>query len=514
MTGFAIVLLVPTASARAQAPGFVEPTARVDTIAGGGTRPPRDGRPATEARLRIARVATAPDGSIVFTEESGTRAGWRIDLDGRLRSLPPILVGGERVRARDIDVAPDGTLLAVVGTNGSIHRLSSGATVWVASPPLHGFGFDEIAALPDGGALVGASDHIWRLGPSGDTIWRRRGPPDEDGQPSIEHLVGLPGDGVAAIGANGVGVSVLEGDGRRRRLRSGFVTGLTALADGTLVEQIATGAMRLRPPGGRPRTLFGLTPRLGRGDGGPARGALFEPGVMGTDALAVGRSGELIVADDVTLDARGDVDMEAFRFGRALVTHFDVPQRRGELLRVVGSGSQPTVAIRPTTYRTIARRRIAVSSSFAGLATLRAFDGGRLVAALRARVPAGDSSLTLRRRLAPADYRLELTVADASRHVTHRVGLSTRRRLNLARARRTIRRVLVHYQNGGDGSYYELQARGCRTTALQLRCALWSYYEDVGDDPEERCAGRVTARQRPDGLRVLVRQRRSLCGRS
>jgi hypothetical protein len=98
------------------------------------------------------------------------------------------------------------------------------------------------------------------------------------------------------------------------------------------------------------------------------------PSLAESDALSIGRSGELLVADNVTLDARGDFDMEAFRFGRALVTDFDVSQRRGELLRIVGGGAEPTVAIRPATYRTIARRSVAVSSSFAGLATLRAFD--------------------------------------------------------------------------------------------------------------------------------------------
>ena len=486
----------------------MEPEARVYTIAGGGTTPPRDGLAATEARLRIARVATAPDGTIVFTEETGRRAGWRIDADGRLRALPPIHVDGERVGARDIDVAPDGALLAVVGVDGSLHRLSAGAATWVASPPLHDFGFDEVAALEDGGALVAVNDAIWRLGPPGDIVWRRRGPPDELGQPSTENLVGLPGDGLAAIGASGVGLAVAGGDGRRQRLGSSTTNGLATLADGTLIEQLGIGAIRLRRSEEPPRTLFGLTPRLGRGDGGPASGALFQTSLIRSDAVAVGASGELLVADDVTLDVSGELDMQVFRFGSGLVTDFDVPQRHGELLRVVGAGPHPVVAIRPQTYRTITHRAVSVTSSFGGTATLRILNGRRTVAKITAVLPPGDGSLMLPRRLAPADYRLELTVADAVRRVTHRIGLSTRRRVELARARRTIHRALDDYAYGDGGSYDELLARSCRRAAARLiRCALWSRYTNF-NDVEERCRGRIVARQRPDGLRVEVRQRR------
>jgi hypothetical protein len=420
-------------------------------------------------------------------------------------------VDGERVGARDIDIAPDGTLLAVVSIDGGVHRLSPDAAAWVASPPLHDVGFDEVAALSDGGALVGVHDAIWRLGPSGEPVWRRRAPPDELGQPSTGHLVALPGGGVAAIGAGGSGLAAFDGQGRRQRLGSASITGLTALADGTLIEQLGIGAIRMRGSGETPQTLFGLTPRLGRGDGGPATGALFEMSLAESDALAVNPAGELLVADDVTLDASGQLDMQAFRFGRRLVTDFDVPQRHGELLRIVGPGPRPVAAIRQETYRTITRRTVSVTSSFAGTATLRVRNRRRTMAEVTAALPAGDSTLVLPRRLAPGDYRLEFTVADGVRRVTHRIGLSTRRKVELARARRAVRRALRDYAYGGGGAYYELLARGCgRTTAGLIRCALWSRHTNF-NDVEERCRGRVVARQRPDGLRVELRQGRSLC---
>ena len=106
-------------------------------------------------------------------------------------------------------------------------------------------------------------------------MWRRRGPPDELGQPSTENLVGLPGDGLAAIGASGVGLAVAGGDGRRQRLGSSTMNGLATLADGTLIEQLGIGAIRLRRSEEPPRTLFGLTRRLGRGDGGQPAARCF-----------------------------------------------------------------------------------------------------------------------------------------------------------------------------------------------------------------------------------------------
>ena len=372
----------------------------------------------------------------------------------------------------------------------------------------------RLFALPDGGALVAVFDDIWRLGPSGETLWRHRGPSDEYGQPSVAQLVGLPDGGVAAIGAGDFGLSGLDGTGREWRLPAN-ADALTALRDGTVVELSGPGAIRIHPRGAAARTLFGLDPRLGRGDGGPSRHALFQTSLGGDDAVAAGHDGELFVADDVTHDASGDLDMEAFRFGSALVTDFDVPQRRGELLRIVAPSSRPTVAIRPQTYRTIRERSVAITSSFAGTATLRVSRASRSVAAVTVDVPAGDSTLLLPRRLAPADYRFELSVADATRRVSHRIGLSTRRRADMARSKRTMRRVLRDYRQGGDGTYYELQTRNCRRTArLRIRCTLWSHYENF-NDVTERCRGRISARQRPDGLRVLVREQPSLCpGRS
>ena len=141
--GVGLARVLPGGSTRGTQ-GFLDPAARVYTIAGGGTSAPRDGIPATDALLRIARVAAAPDGTIVFTEETGARAGWRIDLAGRLRALPAIVVDGRRTRARDIDVSPDGTLLAVGGDDGRVYRLAPRALGWQPSPRLVDFGLDEV----------------------------------------------------------------------------------------------------------------------------------------------------------------------------------------------------------------------------------------------------------------------------------------------------------------------------------------------------------------------------------
>ena len=508
-----VVLSPSPVAAQEATPGFLDPAARVYTVAGGGAVLPRDGMPATEARLRIARVAAGPDGSIVFTEEAGTRAGWRIDMNGRLAALPALVIDGRRTRVCDVDFANDAALLGVTCVDGRVYRLAVGAAAWEPLPaqvaaPVTERPLEEIAALSDGGAIVASFDRISRLGPRGETVWSRSGPQDDIAQLSTDHLVGLPGDGAAAMGASGL--AVFDGEGHQRRLRLASGAALTAHADGTLVVELGTGAVRMHRLDGHGRTLFGLTPRLGRGDGGPSRRALFEPGFE-DGGLAVGLGGELLVADDVTLDASGALDMQAFRFGRGLVTDFDVPQRHGELLRVVGPAARPVVAIRPQTYRTITRGTVAVTSSFAGTARLRVLYRHRTVAEITAIVPPGDGMLALTRRLRPADYRLELSVADSVRRVTHRIGVSTRRRVDLRRARRTIARALDDYDYGDGGAYYELLARGCRrATAALIRCALWSRYTNF-NDVDERCRGRIVVRQRPDGLRVVLRQRHVLC---
>ncbi len=501
----AAVLLAAAVPAAASGQDLVAPDARVHTLAGGGALAPRDGRSATDARLRFDRIAAGPDGSLVFT---GLRSTWRIDRDGRLRGLPDLLIDGVPARARDVDFAADGTLLAVAD-DGAVHRLPAGAAAWQGLPVVSAFPLDEIAALPDGGALVADFRQIWRLDPSGETVWRRRAPLDEIGQLSTDQLVALPGGGLAAIGASSSGVVGLDGAGRQTRLGSGITQAIAVLADGSVVQETGTGLIRLLRPGMRAQPLYGHRPRLGRGDGGPARHALFHPGLREGDALAVGPRGELYVADGSAMDARGTIDREAFRFGASLVTRFTVPNQ-GELLRVIG-GVHPSVAILPASYATDVGRQLAVSSSFAGPARLRITDETGTVTRVGVdEVPAGESSLVLP-PLPRGDLHLALTVTDGARSATHRVGLSTRRRLPAARARATVRRVLAKYEDGGDGTAYELHARDCkRATSARISCALWSTYWNF-NDAERRCEGRVVARQRSDGIRVELVWRRALC---
>lgn len=95
---------------------------------------------ATDARLEISAVAAGPDGIVIVENEPltsnpvGVRL-FRVDADGRLRTLPPLpevrsSLAPEPVGLSDVDARSDGTLVAALGNRIFELSLASRKAIW------------------------------------------------------------------------------------------------------------------------------------------------------------------------------------------------------------------------------------------------------------------------------------------------------------------------------------------------------------------------------------------------
>ena len=123
-------------SAFAADPGFLDPAARIFTLAGGGTEPPREGLPAWRVRLedpfgRVLPLAAMADGSVATVDPDGDPL--RVGIDGRVHMLPPAVNGAGREDLVLLSAAPDGSLAAVADRAAWIYRWEPGAAGWTAA---------------------------------------------------------------------------------------------------------------------------------------------------------------------------------------------------------------------------------------------------------------------------------------------------------------------------------------------------------------------------------------------
>ena len=127
---------------------------------------------------------------------------------------------------------------------------------------------------------------------------------------------------------------------------------------------------------------------------------------------------------------------------------------------------------------------------------------------------AGACVVQLPRPLPAGDYAVELTVTSGPQITSHKLGITTRRILPWREARAAIRRALDDdiSGDGGGGVYYI--AKACRRAGpRRIVCDyIQAEYGDAGT--AERCAGKISAHLRPDGLQVLRKTaRRAKCAR-
>jgi hypothetical protein len=490
-----LVLLAAPATSIAQPP-FLGPDARVFTLAGGGSAAPRDGLPATRADLGrhgLRGLAALPDGSVALV----TRAGLPLLVapDARIRLLPrpPGAVA-------ELAAAPDGTLLAA--TSDAILRLPAGAVAWTEALRLpRRVVVQSLDALVDGFVFVDLRGDLRRVDAGGAIA----DVPAPAGRVA-EEVAALPGGGFAYTAVDDyVGederIVVVPTSGPARTLatrrRLGSSTDFAALPDGTFVR--ARESLELLDRAGRMTSRIGWQAPLGYGEGGPAAHVLLaEP-----TRLALAADGALVV-DDIASSAAGPADRWAFLPpGGALVTGELRRRFRTTVVRILApaGAARPLVAVAPSTFETLKVGRIGYVTTFAGHATAVVRRRGRVVATVEADVfagvgelvrpgapPRGDLSVTLR-VTAP-----DGTAADA------RLGVTTNRRLTVARARRTIRQFTRIF----DGELFGGGIRAGRCVRLGERRIACEEVEPGG--APSNCIGVFEARLRPDGARAFVRR--------
>ncbi|MCP5526849.1 MAG: hypothetical protein H7A47_08600 [Verrucomicrobiales bacterium] len=153
----------------------ITPDGAIETLAGGGTASPGDGRPAIEAGLvQPYGLTLGPDGSIYFSEERAHRVR-RIDPNGILHTVAGTGVAGfagdggpataaQLDRPQGIDLGPDGSLYIADSFNHRVRRVApDGRIQTIAGTGREGFGGDwglataastsypnDVAAAPDG----------------------------------------------------------------------------------------------------------------------------------------------------------------------------------------------------------------------------------------------------------------------------------------------------------------------------------------------------------------------------
>jgi hypothetical protein len=210
----------------------VGPDGIITTVAGtgGGVDPTGDGGPATRAEIDLGDLAALPGGGFVFAD--------------------PGAAGPGLVRR----VGADGTVTTVAGT-GAVGFSGDGGPATAAR-----IRADAVAALPDGGLLIGGGGRVRRVAPDG-TITTVAGTGAEgvagDGGPATQARIA-----VAALAALPGGGFLVAGGSRVRRVD----------ADGTITT--VTGTRRIpEAPGGSDWPPAFLPFVIG--DGGSARQARY-----------------------------------------------------------------------------------------------------------------------------------------------------------------------------------------------------------------------------------------------
>jgi hypothetical protein len=468
---------------------------RVFTVAGGGNSRPAPGLPAAAARLTPTELTLQQDGSVLFVNND--RNLWGIGLDGRLWRPPP---PGRRVT--DVIAEPGGGLLAVA--DDKLLRLRPAAPSWEVlfvppppEPPARAAATpDEVALLGDRRILLGGSYLSWILEPDGRMVETLDGGGDEG-------IAGLS-DGTVVLLSNH-GLTFRRPEDRLRgtgeRYVGTFLADLATTGSGSLLlgdELIYRLTRQLRRV-----PVYGLRPGYGIGDGAP-----FERQLLSTAALVTTANGIAALAEYTAPLLRGRFAAEAFRRDGDWITHVDPYHERpgAGLIRVVASDDErrPLLAIAPRTFRSLARGVIGYRSTVAGRGRL-IVRRTRVVVDMPFTAVAGRGSIRLPRRLPPGSYRITATVHDGTRSAIARAAVSTHRRLDRVRAMRLIRRIVTNSGGGDatDGAFGRLgdcRDRGPR----RLDCGLWlDPYSEYEEPDPPFCEAILSARQRPEGVRVL-----------
>ena len=409
----AALALALAAPARAAVPPALGPDGLVFPFAGGGRAEPRDGLPATRARVEIANEGPLRDGGLAITPLRG--APYVIGVDGRIRMLP------DAGPISDITDDADGSLIALAGTDEQrILRLAPGAAAWTLAATLPGsFYAVGLAALPEGYLIAGDA-----------SVWR------------VEH-------------------------GERTAVDAPFrLSQVTVRADGALVfasrrrDRIAVVAPGQAPQTVRRGTGLGADAFAAFPDGSFLRarfGGGYEVIDAGGAVAATGRLHRGPVQDGVPVARATGTMLRGFAAdGAAVIVDGD-----GLLLRMaVGPGTQrPLAAITPDTYTLLASRRVGFTTTFAGLARVEVRRSGIVQTAAGGDVAAGPGRFDLPVGLpsAPFSVRLQVTAPDG-REAVARLHVDTRTSLSLKRARKTARR-LTGSRVGPCRSLGRLQAR-------------------------------------------------------
>ncbi|WP_157592040.1 hypothetical protein [Solirubrobacter soli] len=494
----AAVIFVACAVLGCAAPASAEDV--VFTVGGGGTGGPVEGMLAAQSWLEPTAVTVEADGTVVFLESGQP---WAVDADGLLHRLPALVA-----RAEDIDAEPDGSLLAV--STGQLFRLPAGMTTWqlVFTPPpahapaLNAAQAERVSHMSGGRVLVGGTYLSWVL--------------DHDGG-TIETLHRGGGEGVAELDGGGLalltgydGLAIRSAGGRfRGRFEDGVSGDILALPGGDVL--LATGDRLLRVDQRlRVQPYVSVTPGPGIGDGGALSRALIAP-----VALAGLPSGGFVFVDRTAPFLRGRFAAWAsVRRGR-WIADLDRAETNPEsgLLRLATRRlpRRSAVALTRATFSSLARGRVSYRSSIAGQARLWIQRGDAMLDYVTFPVERGRGSVPLPARPPRGDLRVTMQVQNGASTATARLAVSTRRRLDFARARRLIREQAERSGVGDPGGGVESELGRCAIRGTRrLDCGLvLTDFDEHGTVGKPYCGGVFSARQRVDGMRIaLLRARR------
>lgn len=505
----------PRTRSSATRPGVddsLNPRSRIYTLAGGGSHSPKDGLPATLAKLVPTSLAALPDGTVVVVHDD-SRA-FAIAADARLRALPRL--GDRGVSA--LAAQRDGSLLAVSGGGEIVYRLRPGAGEWEPFfdvKRLTGGAFlqraPSIAASPDGSFVLGVSTDrdtgVWRVQQDG--TFREVPQPKAFG-PAGDTVAALS-DGSVAFTYGGSDRLVIVGtDGSQRRIRGRWGIdedlGLAELPGGNLLRAETT--LDQLTPGGAAKRLAGERPGLGLGDGGPVSSALLDA----TDVV-VAADGAIIIADRAPSGSALDLPATRRRGGPLVTRPWLSEEVR--LLRVVLpiNSVRPVVAITRSTYRTLPRGRVGYRTTVAGDVTVVVRHRGKTVARVSTTATVGEGALWLVQRPPSGDLRLSLQFTGSNGSViVHRLAVTALHTLGLARARRVMRREALSEGEGDTGGGREVELGRCRRVSdRRVDCQQIVVEVEEGRTLTRSCAGLFSARLRPDGVRVVAGGNRRAC---